>query len=97
MADGNGVVKLSRCLTEVEAIAIADALREEGIHAEVSGAITGGFRAEAPSAIWVLVREADAERARRIVEELRTTVEHIDWSKVDIGEPEDGDSSDASP
>lgn len=81
------VVKLTRCWTEVEATSIANALRDEGIHAEVSGGITGGFRAEAPSAIWVLVGEDDVERAGAVVEDLRASAADIDWSKVDVDEP----------
>jgi len=90
MAEPN-VVKLARCYTEVEAVGIADALRDEGIHAEISGAITGGFRAEAPSVIWVLVRQEDAERAVPIVEAFREASSDVDWSQVDVGEPEDDD------
>lgn len=81
------VVKLTRCWTEVEATSIASALRDAGIRVEVSGGITGGFRAEAPSAIWVLVGEADLERAKQLLEDLRESAADIDWSKVDVNEP----------
>jgi hypothetical protein len=87
MADD--IVKLTRCWTEVEASSIASALRDEGLHVEVSGGITGGFRAEAPSAIWILVRAADKERAIAILEDLRASAAQIDWSKVDVDAPPD--------
>jgi len=97
MADPNDVVRLTSCLTEVEAVEIAGALNAEGIHAEVSGAITGGFRAEAPSVLWILVRREDAERASEIVEAFRKQASEIDWSDVDVGDPEDQDPSAPSP
>lgn len=81
------IVKLTRCWSEIEAASIVSALRDEGLHAEVSGGITGGFRAEAPAAIWVLVREADVARAKKILEDLRRSAADIDWSKVDVNEP----------
>jgi hypothetical protein len=81
------IIKLTRCWTEVEATSIASALRDEGIHAEVSGGITGGFRAEAPSSIWVLVRGSDRDRALAVLEELRQSAAEIDWSKVDVDAP----------
>jgi hypothetical protein len=81
------IVKLTRCWTEVEATSIAAALRDEGIHVEVSGGISGGFRAEAPGSIWVLVRAADKNRAEKLLEDLRESAADIDWSKVDVDEP----------
>ncbi len=81
------VMKLTRCWSEIEAASIVSALRNEGVAAESSGGITGGFRAEAPAAIWVLVDESDAARAREIIESLRASAAEIDWSKVDVNEP----------
>jgi|GEM_PF-5571638 len=66
--DQDQTVNLVRCLSEIEAAAIVAQLREQGIKAEVSGGITGGFRAEAPGSIWVLVRRGDVERARAILD-----------------------------
>ena len=74
---------------EFEATIIADALKDRDIEAQVSGGLTGGFRAEAPGRVKVLVRSEDFARAKAALEAFRNEVADIDWSKVDVGEPEE--------
>ena len=66
------------------------ALKEEGEHAVTTGGYTAGFVAEAPGWVKVRVSEDDLPRAKEILADLKDVdEEEIDWSKVDIGEPEE--------
>lgn len=82
------IVTLAFFSTEVEATLIADELKREGIQAEPAGILTAGFRAEAPGRVKVLVHERDLERARVLLDDYIHSREDIDWSQVDVGEPE---------
>lgn len=53
--------------TEVEASILQAALEAEGIPSWVLGGLTSGFRAEAPGQAKLVVRAADADRARAIL------------------------------
>ncbi len=75
--------------SEVEAAAIVTALAEHGIEASATGGYTSGFKAEAPGDVKVLVRHADFDRARRALAEIREEQGKIDWSQIDVGEPEE--------
>jgi hypothetical protein len=75
---------------EVQAGIIIGALANHGIKATMSGQTTAGFRAEAPG--WVQVHVADEElgRAQAVLAELRRESREIDWSRIDVGEAENG-------
>jgi len=53
--------------TEFEATIIKNLLVEAGIHAMVSGGTIGGFRAEAPGMVQVLVAAGSESRARELI------------------------------
>lgn len=74
--------------TDVEATAITNALQRCGIEAVAAGGYTSGFQAEAPGAVKVFVKRADAEEARRTLDQIRNENANIDWSKVDVGDAE---------
>ncbi|MEM9347382.1 MAG: DUF2007 domain-containing protein [Planctomycetota bacterium] len=86
-ADDN-IVTLAFFATEVEATMIADELKREGIQAEPAGLLTAGFRAEAPGRVKVLVHERDLEQAKALLDEYLHSRNEIDWSQVDLGDPE---------
>jgi hypothetical protein len=75
--------------TEVEASIIVAALAEEGIRATMTGQYTAGFRAEAPGWVQVLVADEDLPRAKEVLEEVRHANADIDWTQIDVGQPED--------
>lgn len=75
--------------SELEATLIADALNDRKIQAHVSGGTTGGSRALAPGSVRVLVHTDDFAAARKALDDFRQEIADIDWSKVDVGEPED--------
>lgn len=68
--DPNRPVVLLRVASEIQAAQIAGLLQEHGIRALVTGGHTAGFRAEAPGDVQVVVRQQDAQEARRLLEEL---------------------------
>lgn len=84
----DSIVTLAFFPTEVEATMIADELKREGIQAEPAGILTAGFRAEAPGRVKVLVHLSDFEKAKSLLDEYIHSRDQIDWSQVDIGEPE---------
>mgnify|MGYP001093678107 CR=1 FL=1 len=56
---------------ESAALILVSVLKDAGIRAIATGGFTAGFRAEAPGMVKVQTFEADAERARQIIAEIR--------------------------
>jgi hypothetical protein len=86
--------KLKRLTTvngEYEAAAIVSALEAEQIRAQAVGGYTALFRADAPGGVSVMVLEDDLERAKAILSALRARGAGVDWDKVDVNRPEDGE------
>jgi hypothetical protein len=83
------VVPVTSAPNELEAGVIVAALEEEGIKSTMSGVYTAGFRAEAPGQVQILVAQEDLARAQEIVRRGEEDKEDVDWSQVDVGEPED--------
>lgn len=67
---------------------IVAALEQNGILATMSGEATAGMRAEAPGWVQILVAEDDLPRAKTVLDEVRHEGDEIDWSQIDVGEPE---------
>lgn len=87
--DSEDLLVLISVPTEIEAASIVAALDQDNIRAIATGGLTAGFRAEAPGEVQVLVKRADAERAQHTLRDIRSDENQIDWSQVDVGEPED--------
>ncbi|MEM9167645.1 MAG: DUF2007 domain-containing protein [Planctomycetota bacterium] len=72
--------------------AMASALRDAGIEAFVFDTAKTALQWEAPGIIapyQVHVARADLEHARAVLEQNRDDSIDIDWSEVDVGQPED--------
>ena len=82
------LARLTSVPTDMEASVIVAALEEEGVASTATGGYTAGFKAEAPGWVQVLVAEADLPVARNTLAKLRKENAEIDWSKIDVGEPE---------
>lgn len=91
------LARLTSVRTEPEAGIIVGGLEARGIQATMSGVYTTNFRAEAPGWVEVLVAEQDLPQAQAVLEEVRSERSDLDWSQVDVGEPEDDRGSDAVP
>ena len=55
----------------------------------MTGGFTAGFKAEAPGSVQILVRSSDLDEAERALAEIRKDEGEIDWSQIDVGQPED--------
>jgi hypothetical protein len=90
MADlHENLARLTSVRTEMEAGVVVAGLEERGIKAAMSGVYTTNFRAEAPGWVEVLVAEHELAKAQDALDEIQEENDHIDWSQVDVGEPED--------
>lgn len=69
--DDESLVTIAERPDEVSAAMLVNVLADEGIRAVCVGGFTAGFRAEAPGYVAVKTLEADAERARQILSELK--------------------------
>jgi len=59
-----------RC-NESTALILVAVLKDAGIRAVATGGFTAGFKAEAPGVVKVQTFEADADRARQVISEIR--------------------------
>jgi hypothetical protein len=91
--DYDQVVRLTSVRTELQAGVIVGGLEERGIQATMSGVYTANFRTEAPGWVEVLVSEHDLPQAKAVLKEVRDEHGDLDWSLVDVGEPEEADAS----
>jgi hypothetical protein len=79
---------LTSAPSETEAAIVIEALESNGIRAE-SDEYTSGLRAGPWNWVTILVAEEDLERAKEVLAQVKEENAHIDWSQVDVGEPED--------
>lgn len=75
--------------SDVEAGTLVSVLDSHGIEARATGGFTAGFRAEAPGTVQVIVRREDEPQARAVLAEIQQQKAQIDWSQVDVGDPEE--------
>ena len=87
--DSDNLARVTSVRTEYEAGVIVSGLEARGIRATMSGVYTANFRAEAPGWVEVLVADKDLAAATAILEDVRAELSDVDWSQVDVGEPED--------
>jgi hypothetical protein len=74
--------------TESEASIVIAALEAEGIRASADE-YTSGLRAGPWNWVQVLVGEQDLPQAKEILARVQQENAHLDWSQVDVGEPEE--------
>ena len=66
--DPNRVVVLTTAPTESQGAMIVAALEAEGVQAQMTGALTSGFRAEVPGGVQVIVRYGDLGQAQSVLQ-----------------------------
>lgn len=79
---------LIRVPSEIEAAPIVAALTSAGIEATMTGGYTAGFIAEAPGDVQVKVFSDTLELAKKILAQHKLDNDTIDWSQIDVGDPE---------
>ncbi len=85
--DPDEPVTLTSATTEFKAATIARALEARGIPARIYGALTTGFRAEAPGVSNVMVLRKDLGRAKAALAEIQSGHDDIDWSEAERAAP----------
>lgn len=84
---------LASLYTETEAAMIVAALADHGIEASTTGGITVGLRPEAPGRVDIIVRKEQLAKAQQAYAQIQADLSdadsEVDWSKVDVGKPED--------
>lgn len=83
------IVVVATAPNELEAGVMVAALEEAGIKSTMSGADTADFRVGVPGDVQILVAKEDEARAREVIRLGEENQEDVDWSQVDVGEPED--------
>jgi Putative prokaryotic signal transducing protein len=83
------IVAVTSAPNELEAGVIIAALADRGIKATMDGAATADFRVGVPGQVEILVAKEDLERARTVLQEDEDNEDDVDWSQVDVGEPEE--------
>ncbi len=89
MSDDTELSVLTMTAREYEAQLIVDALFEKGIHAEKSGGAASDFKVGVPGQVEVLVETNQLAAATAAYQTIRDEADHIDWSQVDVGKPEE--------
>jgi len=79
---------LTSVRNDLEAAPLLAALDRLGIEATTTGGFTADFRAEAYGEVRIVVKHKDLARAKEALEQLGEGSSDIDWSQVDVGEPE---------
>ncbi len=82
-------VLLTTTPSDYEAVGLVALLSAEGIRAVRAGSYTASFQAEAPGRVEVLVPRDQLDEARRLLAEIEASGAAVDWSQVDLGQPED--------
>ena len=79
---------LTSTANEPDAALIVAALSDAGIEAVAEGGLTSGLRAEVPGEVLIVVKHRDLDQAKQVLDEFRRGDSDVDWSQVDLGEPE---------
>jgi hypothetical protein len=82
------IVAVTSAPNEMEAGVIIAALADAGIKATMDGTATAEFRVGVPGQVEILVAKEDLDRARTVLREDEDNQDDVDWSQVDVGEPE---------
>jgi hypothetical protein len=80
--------RLTSAPSETEAAIVVAALEENGIRAS-SDEYTSGLRAGPWNWVDIMVAEQDLARAKEVLADVQRDNDHIDWSQVDVGRPDD--------
>ncbi len=88
MSEPDDLVQLTSTVTSVEAAAIITALDRAGIRAVMGNMNSAAMIPEAME-VEVLISQRDMPRATTLLQLIEEHGEQIDWSTVDVGQPED--------
>ena len=89
MSESDDLCCVTSAHSVMEAAPIVAALERAGIKATTGNAASATVMPEAMGEVEILVSNHDAPRALLLLEAIEEHGAEIDWSQVDVGEPEE--------
>lgn len=89
MSESDDLCRVTSAHSIMEAAPIVAALERAGIKATTGNAESATALPEAMGEVEILVANHDAPRALLLLEAIEEHGAEIDWSQVDVGEPEE--------
>lgn len=89
MSVSDDLCRVASAHSVMEAAPIVAALDRAGIKAVTGNAASATVMPEAMGEVEILVANHDAPRALTLIELIEEHGADVDWSKVDVGEPEE--------
>lgn len=90
MSDPTEIAVLTTCSHLTDAHLIQGYLADQDIRSEVDGDTVSDFQVAINAGARVLVATADLERAKELLADHDLELSgDVDWSQVDVGEPDD--------
>jgi hypothetical protein len=83
------LVTLTNVANEAEAKSLIGLFEEEGISVFMNGGDDLSLFGEDLGDVMLIVKKSDYDQAAKLLEEIEAENTEIDWSQVDVGEPED--------
>ena len=83
------LVTLTNVANEAEAKSLIGLFEEEGISVFMNGGEDLSLFGDDIGDIMLIVKKSDYDQAAKLLEEIEAENTEIDWSQVDVGEPED--------
>lgn len=83
------LVTLTNVANEAEAKSLIGLFDEEGISVFINGGDDLSLFGEDIGDVMLIVKKSDYDQAAKLLEEIEAENAEIDWSQVDVGEPED--------
>ena len=83
------LVTLTKVANESEAKSLIGLFEDEGIAVFVNGGDDLSLFGDDVGDIQLIVKKADYQKAAELLAEIEAENSEIDWSQVDVGEPED--------
>jgi len=88
MSEPDDLVRVTSAHSVMEAAPIVAALERAGIKAATGNAASATAIPDAMGEVEILVANRDAPRASTLLELIEEHGVEVDWSKVDVGDPE---------
>ena len=83
------LVTLTNVPNEAEAKSLIGLFEDEGIKVFINGGDDLSLFGEELGDVQLIVKKSDYDQAAKLLQEIEAENSEIDWSQVDVGEPED--------
>lgn len=83
------LVTLTNVANEAEAKSLIGLFEDEGIAVFINGGSDLSLFGDEAGDVQLIVKKSDYDQAAKLLEEIEAENSEIDWSQIDVGEPED--------